>query len=127
MVQNNRTVRMRQHGGVRRIRRFRFGVNNFKQPFGRSQRALQFGGILFMSLFLTYEFSDIKRITISFLIGVEYAVIDEIHQLFVDGRSGQITDVFIDSIGIALGICFTMIVYKIVLKIVEKRKEGASG
>lgn len=78
-------------------------------------------------MFLTYEFSDSKRMIFSLLIGVEYAAIDEIHQLFIDGRSGQISDVCIDAIGIAIGVCFVMAVYKIVLKNAHKRKEGASG
>ena len=33
-----------------------------------------------------------------------YACTDEIHQLFVPGRSGMIRDVFIDSIGGIIGI-----------------------
>lgn len=85
---------------------------------------MQFGGILFMSLFLTYEFSDLKRIGFSFLIGVEYAALDEIHQLFVEGRSGQVTDVLIDSIGIFLGICFVLIIYKIVQKFLIKERKA---
>ena len=82
------------------------------------------GGVLFLLLFLTYNFSDIKRMIFSLLLGVEYAAIDEIHQTFVDGRSGQIVDVFIDSIGIALGICILMLIYKITIKIQQKRKDG---
>lgn len=56
----------------------------------------------------------------SLLIGTEYAIIDEIHQLFIDGRSGQIVDVFIDAIGIAIGICLLMIIYKIILVCKER-------
>ena len=33
-----------------------------------------------------------------------YAVMDEIHQHFVPGRSGEITDVLIDSIGCLIGV-----------------------
>lgn len=33
-----------------------------------------------------------------------YAITDEIHQLFIPGRSGQITDVLIDTAGAAAGI-----------------------
>ncbi|MBQ4604930.1 MAG: VanZ family protein, partial [Clostridia bacterium] len=33
-----------------------------------------------------------------------YAVTDEVHQLFVEGRACQITDIIIDSIGAAAGI-----------------------
>ena len=72
------------------------------------------GGFLFLSLFMTYDFSDEKRMLFSFFIGVEYASADEIHQLFTVGRSGQIKDVFIDSIGMALGICITMLFYKLI-------------
>lgn len=54
-------------------------------------------------------------------IGIICASFDEIHQLFIEGRSGQVIDVCIDTIGIALGICSFMLLYKIVLKI---RKDG---
>lgn len=40
-----------------------------------------------------------------FLIGVLYAVSDEIHQTFVPGRAGQLRDVLIDSCGVLAGIC----------------------
>ena len=40
----------------------------------------------------------------AFLIGVTYAVTDEVHQLFVPGRAGQVTDVLIDSAGVLIGV-----------------------
>lgn len=40
------------------------------------------------------------------LIGICYAASDEIHQLFVPGRSGQLMDVCIDSAGVILGVLF---------------------
>lgn len=39
-------------------------------------------------------------------LSVVYAITDEIHQLFVPGRSGRVTDVLIDSIGCLLGVLF---------------------
>ena len=48
---------------------------------------------------------DIKKLLIvAFIICVLYAISDEIHQTFIDGRSGEIKDVFIDSIGVSLGL-----------------------
>jgi VanZ family protein len=38
----------------------------------------------------------------SFILCFLYACSDEIHQLYVPGRSGNIKDVFVDSIGISL-------------------------
>jgi VanZ family protein len=38
------------------------------------------------------------------LLGIAYAVTDEVHQAFVPGRQGSVWDVLLDSIGVALGI-----------------------
>lgn len=38
------------------------------------------------------------------LIGIGYAASDEVHQLFVPGRSGQVSDVLIDAVGVLIGI-----------------------
>ena len=48
---------------------------------------------------------DKKKIKwITFIYCTLYACLDEIHQLFVPERSGQITDVFVDAIGIGIGV-----------------------
>lgn len=80
------------------------------------------GGTLFISLFYTYEWTDNKRLGISIILGVWYAIIDEIHQLMVPGRNGAIVDVYIDSLGIATGVVGTMIIIKIIGIIKEKSK-----
>lgn len=43
-------------------------------------------------------------------VGVVYAATDEIHQLFVPGRAGQVSDVLIDSLGVALGVALVLLV-----------------
>ena len=70
-------------------------------------------GILLMSLACTYEFTEFKRGGISFLIGLMYACLDELHQFFISERSAQITDVMIDSMGVLFGILLVMLIYKI--------------
>lgn len=80
------------------------------------------GGTLFISLFYTYEWTDNKRLGISIILGVWYAIIDEIHQLMVPGRNGAIVDVYIDSLGIATGVVGTMIIIKVIGIIKEKSK-----
>ncbi|MBR5515267.1 MAG: VanZ family protein [Clostridia bacterium] len=52
----------------------------------------------------------------SYLIGTLYAVSDEIHQLYVPGRSGQISDVLLDSAGVLLGCLLIFILYKLIKK-----------
>lgn len=53
--------------------------------------------------------TELKRreILIAWIVTSVYAVTDEIHQLFVEGRSGQVTDVLIDS---ASAVFFLLIV-----------------
>lgn len=87
------------------------------------------GGILFYSLFSTYDFTKRKRSLISLGLGIWYAIFDEIHQLFVPGRSGNVVDVIIDSSGVLFGIIFIRVIFKIVEIIKNKRKtkEGAKS
>jgi VanZ family protein len=40
----------------------------------------------------------------AFLVGVAYAVSDEIHQHFVEGRHGSAVDVALDAVGVTVGI-----------------------
>lgn len=54
-------------------------------------------GILVINLISKYNVK--YSYLISFIVCVLYASSDEFHQLFVPGRSGQVTDIFIDMIG----------------------------
>lgn len=81
------------------------------------------GGILFLLLFNTYEWTDKRKMITSIAIGMWYAATDEIHQLMVDGRNGNIVDVYIDTLGVATGVCITLLIIKIVLIIKEKMKK----
>ncbi|MGM9877840.1 MAG: VanZ family protein [Bacilli bacterium] len=58
---------------------------------------------ILVSLFVnSYKISIKNVVYITFVICILYSCSDEIHQLFVSDRSGQITDVLIDSIGISI-------------------------
>ena len=71
------------------------------------------GGILFISLFSTYKWTDRKMMFVSIALGIWYASMDEIHQLMVDGRHGSIFDVYLDSLGFSTGVCGMMAILKI--------------
>lgn len=47
---------------------------------------------------------------ISFVITVIYACTDELHQLFIDGRAGQVADVLVDASGALIGcvLCYAI-------------------
>lgn len=68
-----------------------------------------------MALLSTYE--NIKRknqIYISTMLGILYAISDEIHQSFTPGRGPKITDVFIDSLGVFFGIIVILLIVEII-------------
>lgn len=55
-------------------------------------------------------------------IGVAYAASDELHQVFVPGRAGRVTDVLIDSAGVIGGVLVMWGVSKISTKIFIKSR-----
>lgn len=55
--------------------------------------------ILGLLVFNYIKYFNNKTILISLIICILYAVTDEIHQLFIPGRAGQVFDVFIDTFG----------------------------
>ncbi len=70
----------------------------------------------------TYAVKIRRKFLLSTAICVIFSITDEIHQLFVPGRSGEVRDVLIDSSGILLATSIlTFILYKI-----KKRKENSS-
>lgn len=74
-------------------------------------------GFLLMGLVSTFKLKEKNRILISLILGVLYATSDEIHQLFSPGRSAQITDVYIDTLGILVGIFVILLFIKVFEKI----------
>ncbi|WP_152656713.1 VanZ family protein [Oceanobacillus sp. CFH 90083] len=60
-----------------------------------------------------------KGVGIALLICILYAITDEVHQLFIPGRSGEITDVLIDSAGASVG----MAVYLVISRLTEWRRD----
>lgn len=70
-----------------------------------------------LSCFLTGVFVEnelkYKCFFMAWLTATMYAVTDEFHQLFIEGRSGQISDVIIDSIGALAGVLFIFIMIKL--------------
>ncbi len=81
-------------------------------------------GMLLMGIGYTfYNIGDGNKFLFSQGFGIVYATSDEIHQLFVDGRSGEIRDVMLDSFGVFTGILITIMIVKIYRIIKNKNKK----
>lgn len=59
---------------------------------------------------------DIKTVLISIAIGATYAITDEIHQIFIEGRTCLPTDVLIDTLGVTTGVFIFMLISKCINK-----------
>ena len=62
-------------------------------------------GTLLFTLLKEYGLGVKKIIFISIAIAMLYACTDELHKMFVPGRSGEVRDVLIDTAGAAAGVC----------------------
>lgn len=62
------------------------------------------------------------RIVLSGIICIIYAASDELHQLYVAGRSCELFDVFIDAIGSILGILIGYFLYRFILIYIRKKR-----
>lgn len=60
--------------------------------------------ILFLRSFEVHKMTDREKVMSAIIFPLTYAVSDEVHQLFVLGRTGKLTDVGFDLFGIALAI-----------------------
>lgn len=61
--------------------------------------------------------SRIKKLLLPILFSFLYACTDEVHQIFVPGRSAQFRDVLIDTLGASFGAIITYLIIKLFTKI----------
>lgn len=76
------------------------------------RKIAHFATYFILSLLMMYAFAKnkvAKKYLITFFIGLIFALSDEFHQLFIQGRAAQIMDVLIDMSGICLGLLLTKI------------------
>ena len=86
-------------------------LNHIVRKYAHFFAYLLLGGLV--SVAMNYDVKGKKRITITIIFCVLYAISDEIHQIFVPGRGPQVKDVLIDSAGALIGI----LMFEIYLKI----------
>lgn len=84
-------------------------------PVRKTAHATEYAVLGFLILGTVYGKSGRKKdVAVSIITGILYASSDEIHQLFVPGRSGKITDVCIDSIGVIAGVLFMLLMFTVI-------------
>ena len=74
-----------------------------------------------MALFSTYSINEKNKIIYTVIIGAIYAISDEFHQSFIPGRSGQASDVFLDTLGTTVGGLLILLIIKTVKKLKKNK------
>lgn len=82
-----------------------------------------FAGIWEFLFLNTFNIKDEKKIVIGTIIGLLYAISDEIHQGFSPGRSPKIIDVIIDLEGNMFGLLGVLLIIMLIKRNKEKVKE----
>ena len=67
-------------------------------------------GILLSGVFAEYRMRPLRWMKRVWISGTLYAATDELHQIFTPGRSCQLSDVILDSCGVAAGILLVLLV-----------------
>lgn len=81
------------------------------------------GGIIIVNCVYQFYNKEKRIIEVSAGIGILYAISDEIHQFVIPGRSGNIKDVIIDSLGILTGMAIFLLTKEIFKKIKYREVE----
>lgn len=82
---------------------------------------LEFTGLCFLFNWAWRYTKDRAMPMVSVICTSLYAVSDEVHQLFVEGRSCQVSDWALDTLGAVTGTLGFIIIY-IIIRSIEKRK-----
>ena len=83
-------------------------------------------GLLLMGIMSKTRLKDKWRILITIFLGLLYAISDEIHQIYSPGRTPKIADVYIDLLGIFLGILLVILIRKIYNNCITKRLQNVT-
>ena len=69
------------------------------------------GGLYFL-VFASFRLVGFKRCALSVGCTLCYAVLDEVHQYFVPGRSTQLSDICVDTLGAVLAVLVLALIFK---------------
>ena len=85
--------------------------------------ALEYCGLALLLFNAIYQTVRNPKIILPFLISVFYSVTDEVHQIFIEGRAFQLTDIAVDTLGSAVGIAAGYAIYKTISHFRGKKLE----
>ncbi len=98
-----------------------FGVIELESVVRKIAHALEFMGLAVLMFNALRATCGYNRPYLSFALTVIYAVSDEIHQLFVEGRACRLFDIGVDSLGAAAGVIAVSLI-ALIVETIKRRK-----
>ncbi len=92
------------------------------ETFRSIAHGLEYCGLSLLLFNALYQTTLKPRIILPFAVSVLYSLTDEIHQLFIDGRAFQFTDLAVDAIGSVVGVAAGYAIYKIINYIISHHR-----
>lgn len=91
-------------------------IDKMQYPIRKCAHMTEYAVFATLTFIALYYDGIRKRMTyiLAVIIAFLFACTDEFHQLFVPGRSGQFTDVCIDTIGACIGMLIIFLIRKII-------------
>jgi VanZ family protein len=65
------------------------------------------------------QVKDLRNALLSVIVSLLYAISDELHQVFVPGRAGELKDFLVDASGVVIAV----IIYQVFKTIIDLRTE----
>ena len=87
----------------------------------KSAHCLEFTGLSLLLCFALYFTRNKSSIPYGIGLTSLYAVTDEIHQIFVEGRSCELRDWVIDTVGAVIGALGFLVLYRIISVIIKRK------
>ena len=95
-------------------------LNKFVRKLAHFTMYFMLGFCLFTGSLL-FKLKNRYRFLVAMATSVVYAISDEVHQLFVSGRTAQVRDVIIDSCGTLLGVICCFALFAVAEKVLHKK------
>ena len=94
-------------------------VEKIHIPFRKIAHGIEYAVLCILLLFAlkTININNNKIYILALIISILYSISDEVHQLFISGRSGELRDVLIDTAGSTIGLFIFILGEKIIKKI----------
>jgi VanZ family protein len=92
------------------------------ETFRSIAHGLEYCGLSLLLFNALYQTTHKPRTILPFAISVFYSLTDEIHQIFIDGRAFQFTDLAVDALGSVVGVAAGYAIYKIINYIISHHR-----